>query len=235
MHYILQHSLTSEVLRLAYDKLDHNWSTRTYMMIERLYYWKLLKNHVHHQTKWHKVCHQRNRQVFCYAKLYFNVPEMSMQIISMDLIGEFHPKSSAGNDYALTVICMLTGYTFCVPIKTKTASEVVQAYIDSLYSKSGGSSDILSDNGTELQNQLFNNAAEQLGVQYEVYSSMYHPQSNWRIQGFHHFLKSCIAKCVSGNLEWDKIVPLACVAYILMPNEQSEESLFFLMFWRDPI
>ena len=47
--------------------------------------------------------------------------------ISMDLIGEFHPKPSTGNAYALTVICMLTGYTFCVPIKTKSASEVVQA------------------------------------------------------------------------------------------------------------
>ena len=76
---------------------------------------------------------------------------MPMQFISIDLIGEFHPKSSAGNAYALTVICMLTGYTFCVPIKTKTASEVVQAYIDNVYSKFGGSSPISSDNGTELK------------------------------------------------------------------------------------
>ena len=64
----------------------------------------------------------------------------------------------------------------------------------------------LSDNGTELKNQLFNNVAEQLGVQYRVYSSLYHPQSNRRIKGFHHLLKSCIFKHVSANLEWDKIV-----------------------------
>ena len=72
--------------------------------------------------------------------LHFNVPEMPMQFISMDLIGEFHHKSSAGNAYVLTVICMLTGYTFCVIIKTKTASEVVQAHIDNVYCKFGGSS-----------------------------------------------------------------------------------------------
>ena len=30
----------------------------------------------------------------------------------MDLIGEFHPPSKKGNKYALTVICMLTGYVF---------------------------------------------------------------------------------------------------------------------------
>ena len=57
---------------------------------------------------------------------------MSMQFITMDLISEFYSNSSAGNTYALTVNCMITGYTFCVPIKTKTASEV-QAYIDNIY------------------------------------------------------------------------------------------------------
>ena len=50
----------------------------------------------------------------------------------MDLIGEFHPPSKKGHTYALTVICMLTGYVFCVPLKTKTACEVIQADIDSV-------------------------------------------------------------------------------------------------------
>ena len=30
----------------------------------------------------------------------------------MDLIGEFHPASSKGNRFALTAVCMLTGFTF---------------------------------------------------------------------------------------------------------------------------
>ena len=57
----------------------------------------------------------------------------------MDLIGEFHPPTSKGKKYAFTVICMLTGYVFCIPLKTKTAEEVLQAYIDNVYSKFGGS------------------------------------------------------------------------------------------------
>ena len=62
-----------------------------------------------------------------------------MQFISMDLIGEFHPPSAKGHRYALTVICMLTGYTFCIPLTTKTATEVVKAYVGHVYSKFGGS------------------------------------------------------------------------------------------------
>ena len=52
-----------------------------------------------------------------------------MDFIPMDLIGEFHPPSSQGNRYALTGICMLTGFTWCIPIKSKKATDVARAYI----------------------------------------------------------------------------------------------------------
>ena len=52
-----------------------------------------------------------------------------MDFISMDLIGEFHPHSTHGNKYALTVICMLSGWTWCIPIPDKTAPVVIQAYL----------------------------------------------------------------------------------------------------------
>ena len=87
---------------------------------------------------------------------------------------------------------MLTGYTFCIPLKTKTTSEVVQSYIDELYAKFGGSVKILSDNGTESENQLFTDATTQLGVEYKVYSLSYHPQNNGSTEGFHNFLKPCM-------------------------------------------
>ena len=112
-----------------------------------------------------------------------------MQFISMDLIGEFHLPSAKGHRYALTVICMLTGYTFRIPLKTETAVEVVKAYVDHVYSKFGGSIKILSDNATEFKNEIFTNVAKELRVRYKIYTPPYHPQSNGRIEGFHNFLK----------------------------------------------
>ena len=47
---------------------------------------------------------------------------------------------------------MLTGYTFCIPVPSKKASDVVTAYVDNVYAKFGGSKKILSDNGTEFKN-----------------------------------------------------------------------------------
>ena len=166
---------------------------------------------------------------------HFDVATFPMQFISMDLIGEFHPPTSREHRYALTVICMLTGYVFCFPLKTKAAEEVIQAYIDNVYSKFGGSLKILSDIGAEFKNKVFEQVAKELGLVYKPYTPPYHLASNGMIEGFHAFLKVCIAKHVAPQLEWDVLIPLACGAYNFIQKEHSKVSPFFLMFGRDPV
>ena len=221
------------LLNLTHDQMGHNGSVRTYMLIKRSYYWKGMKTDIYNYVKQCKLCQKQNVIPVRYATGHFSAPMAPMEFISMDLIGDFYP-STKGNKYALTVICMLTGYTFCIPIPSKKATEVVTAYIDNVYSKFGGSKKILSDNGTEFKNQLFEKIAKELGVEFKCYTAPYHPQSNGRIEGFHHFLKSCMAKHISANLEWDQVVHLATAAYNFFPNEHSRESPFFVMFGRDP-
>ena len=74
-----------------------------------------------------------------------------------------------------------------------------------------------------------------LSVKHKIYSPPYRPQSNGRIESFHYFLKACISKHITPQIEWDDVIPLACVAYNFLPNEHSKESPFFLMFGRDTI
>ena len=100
-------------------------------------------------------------------------------------VGEFHPPTSRGHRYALTAVCMLTGFTWCVPLKTKTAEEVAKAYMDHIYSNFGGSIKILMDNGTEFKNKLFKEVVEKLGTEFSIHSPPYRPQSNEKIEGFH--------------------------------------------------
>ena len=148
---VLPRALTVQILKMAHDNLGHNGTHRTYMLLKRLYYWKGLKPCVAIHIQRCYKCQRRNKQIVKYATLHFDEATFPMQFIFMDLIGEFHPPTTKGKRYALTVICMLTGYVFCIPLKTKTAEEVLQAYIDNVYSKFGGSMNILSDNGTEFQ------------------------------------------------------------------------------------
>ena len=196
---VVPKALTSQILRMAHDELGHNGTHRTYTLLKRLYYWKGLKPSVEKHIKMCYQCQRRNKQVVKDTTLHFDVATFLMQFISMDLIGKFHPPTSRKHRYALTVIYMLTGYVFCVPLKTKATEEVIQAYIDNVYSKFGGSLEMLSDNGTEFKNKVFEQVAKELGLEYKLYTPPYHPASNGRIEGFHVFLKACIAKHVHHN------------------------------------
>ena len=102
--------------------------------------------------------------------------------------------SSKGNRYALTAVCMLPGYTFCIPLKNKSAEEIVTAWRNHITFPFGVCRKLLMDNGTKFKNDLFSRVAEQLGVERKIYSPPYRLQSNGRIEGYHKFLKSCLAK-----------------------------------------
>ena len=158
-----------------------------------------------------------------------------MDFIAMDLIGEFHPPLSQGNHYALTGVCMLTGFTWCILIKSKKASDVARAYMQHVYSILGGSTKILTDNGTEFKNEVFKEMLQTLGTEKLIHSPPYRPQSNGRIEGFHRYLKACIAKHMCAGLEWDEITAMATAAYNYFPNMSAKESTFFLMYGRDPV
>ena len=155
-----------------------------------------------------------------------------MEFIAMDLIGEFHPASSKGNRYALTAICMLTGFTFCIPLKSKKAEDVVTAYLNHICCVFGPSKKILTDNGTEFKNKMWEEVFKRLKMEHRV-TPIYSPQCNGRIEGFHKFLKACIGKQIQQGLEWDDLVWKATAAYNFFPTESSGFSPFFLMFGRE--
>ena len=145
----------------------------------------------------------------------------------MDLIGEFHPPSSQGNCYTLTGVCMLTGFTWCIPIRSKKATDVARAYMQHVYSILGGSTKILTDNGTEFKNEVFKEVLQKLGTEKLIHSPPYRPQSNRRIEGFHRYLKVCITKHMRNGLEWDQIMAMAAAACNYFPNMSTKESAFF--------
>ena len=151
------------------------------------------------------------------------------------LIGEFHPPTSCGHHYALTVVCMLRGFTWCIPLKTKTVEELAKAYLDHIYSLFGESVKILMDNGTEYKNKLFKKVITKLGMEFSIHSPPYRPQSNGKIEGFHRFLKACIVKHINHGLEWDELTPMAMACYNFFPDCSARKSAFFIMSRGDPI
>ena len=227
--------LIFQVLPTAHDDLGHNGFPRTYAAIKRVFFWKGMKEDIRKHCKTCATCQLHKLENVKFERKIFKPSLQPMDFICMDLIGEFHPPTSRGHRYALTAVCMLTGFTWCVPLKTKTAEEVAKAYMDHIYCNFGGSIKILTDNGTEFKNKLFKEVVSKLGTEFSIHSPPYRPQSNGKIEGFHGFLKTCIGKHINYRLEWDKLTPMATACYNFFPNCSARESAFFIMFGRDPI
>ena len=150
----------------------------------------------------------------------------------MDLVGPISPVSSRGNRFTLTCIDMLTGFTVAILIKDKSASTVCDAYRACIYCTFGGSARILMDNGTEFKNEEMDELCRQLDIK-RVYSPVYTPEANGRLEAWHHFFKACIAKHIWGNAaEWDEVIPLAAAAYNFFPMSSCRRVTICTYVWQ---
>ena len=220
------------LLILAHDKQGHNGFRRTYASLKNRYHWKGIKKSVHQHCMNCKVCANYNIKTQQLKNEHFSSPPQPMEFTAKDLIGEFHPASSKGNRYALIAVCMLTGFTFCIPLKSKHAEDVIKAYIDHICCPFRQSKKILMDNGMEFKNKLWTEVFDKLKTE-QKFTPIYSPQCNGRIEGFHKFLKATIAKQLETHIEWDDLVWKATAAYNFFPMESSGMAPFFLMFRRE--
>ena len=72
-----------------------------------------------------------------------------MTVLAIDTIGHLLV-TSKGNRWDLTAICLHISYLFAVPMKERSAENVIQAYLLGILAHKGGSVAILSNNGAEF-------------------------------------------------------------------------------------
>ena len=194
-----------------------------------------MKENIRDHCKMCATCTLHRSENIKFKREVFHPSLLPIDFICMDLLGEFHPPTSCGHHYALTAVCMLTGFTWCIPLKKKTVEEEAKACLNHIYGLFGGSVKILMDNETEFKSKLFKEVVSKLGMEFSIHSPPYRPQSNGKIERFHRFLKVCIAKHINHGLEWDELTPMATACYNFFPNCSAIESAFFIMFGRDLI
>ena len=146
---VLPNCLISTALLLKHDHTGHNGFRRTYAALKWLYYWKGMKKDLLMHCKHCQVCAKQKFEKTKFIKNNFRPGSMPMEFISMDLVGRL--SKTSGHEHALTVICMLTGYVFCIQLKTKTAEEIVDKYLTHVAFTFQNSRKILSNNGTEFK------------------------------------------------------------------------------------
>ena len=106
-------------------------------------------------------CQQVTLKKTQYVTSHLAIPKFPILFISIHLVG-LYKETENGNQYALTVICMLTNYVFMISIRSRSTEEVIKAYVTGVHSTFGGSKYILSDHGSESTSKQFTFLAKEL-------------------------------------------------------------------------
>ena len=125
----------------------------------------------------------------------------------MDLVTDF-TESNKGNKHILTIIDLLTGWPEAIPIPilNKSANTITKAFVRHYLPRHMCPRFILSDNGMEFKNQIFDKVTKDLGIK-RIFSTPYHHQSNGKLETFHKFLKPTLKKmCAEDQDNWDDYI-----------------------------
>ena len=178
------------------------------------------------------ACHQEKARVQSYPLHMTEIPDRPFDKIAMDLVTDF-TESNKGNKHILTIIDLLTGWPEAIPITNKSANTITKAFIRHYLPRHMCPWFILSDNGTEFKNQVFDKMTKDLGIE-RIFPAPYHPQSNGKLETFHKFLKPTLKKmCADDQDNWDDYVEQVLGTYRGVPNLTTGESPFFLVYGRD--
>ena len=86
----------------------------------------------------------------------------------------------------------------------------------------------------EFKNSLMDQVLQQLGID-RIFSALYHPQSNGKLEAFHKYLKPTLKKlCEKDPVNWDKYLNTLFTSYRIILNSATAEIPFFLVYGRDP-
>ena len=230
MHQILTpECCKQDILRMAHDLpfAGHMGVNKTYSRILPYFYWPGLKKDVVNYCKSCHACQMvgKPNQLIPVAELK-PIPafEEPFSHIMIDCVGPL-PKTKAGHQYLLTIMCSSTRFPEAIPLRTITTEKVVDA-LTQFFTRYGLPRVVQSDQGTNFTSTMFEQVMKKLGICHRL-SSAYHPQSQGALERFHQTLKSMLRKyCFDHHDDWDKGVP-----YVLFATrEATQESLGFSPF-----
>jgi transposase InsO family protein len=152
--------------------------------------------------------------------------------LGIDLCGLF-PTSNDGKNYLLTCTKYFSKWCTATALPDKQATNVADALIRDVFCICGTPLEIISDQGTELDNYLVHNLCSKLHIS-KIRTSAYQPSTNGVAERVHKTLNSMIGRVIGENhSHWTDHLPFVIAAYRSAVHRSTGYSPNFLMFGRD--
>lgn len=173
-----------------FHKLSHSGSKSSKKVLQQIYFWPRMASDI---NKWVRTCLScQTSKVTRHTKSEFQqfAPENErFKHIHMDLVGPLPP--SKGFSYILTTVDRFTRWPEAIPIPDMKTTTIVKAFIDNYVSRFGVPLEITTDQGRQLESDLFSEFNNLLGS-FRIRTTAYHSQSNGLVERFHRTLKASL-------------------------------------------
>ena len=221
--YVPQH-LRALVVKQYHDDNGHMGVQKTFDSIRQKYFWPNLFKELHQYVAVCTTCQTRSLQKIRQPLQETDIPPYRMAKLSLDLSGPY-PKSMSGNKYIIAFVDWFSGWPEAFAVPDKTADTVAHLLIEEIFPRFGCPLQIVTDNGTENVNKVVKDTMQSLNI-HHVLTSVYHPQSNAKVERFHRTLHDVLSK---------KYLNQALAAIRFSISVSSKFSPFFLLYNRDVV
>ena len=207
--------LVRATLRMHHEGYGHLGSNRMLETIRLRYFWTNMADDIIEHTgkcincKLRKT-YQRKPKV---PIMKYDDTARPLDRVHVDLTGPL-PLSKMKNRYIMVVKDYLTKYVWLIPLKTKSAREVAEAFVGEFICQAGIPGRLVSDRGNEFVNQLLVNISRVMGIN-RVSTTPYNPRADGFVENHNKTLKDQLFHYVD-NLkqdDWDVYLPTVQLMY----------------------
>ena len=221
------------VIDRCHQQTGHAKEAKTGSAIREAYVWPGMRRSIEHQLSFCGTCHTHRTRPEHVAHGRMPDPCYPHQYVGMDLIGPF-TRSERGHVYMFTLIDHLTGWADAFPISNKRGSTIADILNREYFPRYSPPEVLISDNGTEFVNAPVSDLCKTWGVERRT-TTVYHPQSNGKVERFHRTFKGLIERLMSTNKSnWEGQLGPALAAYRTTVSTATGYSPFQALYGRRP-
>lgn len=167
--------------------------------------------------KFIQICNscQKNK-LYLKTKLPMQItdtPTGPLEKIAIDLVEEL-PVTAEGFKHILTVQDNFSKFLWGIPLRSKSAEEVAQAFAQEIILKTGTlPAVVLSDQGTNFESKIFKNLCKLFKIK-KIRTTSHRPQGNGSLERCHRSLKEYFRHFINDSQSnWSELLPMACFAH----------------------
>lgn len=231
---VVPQSLRSRILYLSHYTMAaaHPQGAKMYDTLRRTHYWPKMHKDVFKTAQNCRPCAlSRGTRYKSQRPLKLFAPTGPLDFIAMDLLGPFK-KTDHGSIYVLVITDRFSKLTRAIPMKSTTAPQVADAFVEHWVIPYGMPRQLLTDNGPQFIAKFFEAVCLILQVKH-VTTTAYHPQANGQAERYNQTLCHRL-RVFKETASWDRLVQPLTYAYNNQVHKTTGLTPFSLVLTRPP-